>query len=65
MPKEIFDVDEFLEIASSRANYCLVKRQEDSVKLKLRTPKTLYTLKVPPKDAEKIMGKLEIEVEEL
>ena len=65
MPKEIFDVDEFIEIAHSRASYCMVKRGEEVVKLKLRTPKTLFTLKADQAQAEQIMGQLEIEVEEI
>ncbi|MEM2463955.1 MAG: hypothetical protein QXY07_04655, partial [Candidatus Bathyarchaeia archaeon] len=50
MPTEIFDVDKFVEI-SERAEYCAVKRLKDVVKLKLRTPKMLYTLKVEPSKA--------------
>ncbi len=65
MPKEIFDVDEFLEIARTRARFCQVKKSEDSVKLKLRTPKYLYTLKAEPGEAEQIMDQLEIEVLEI
>jgi len=64
MPVEIFDVDEFIEIAE-RAEYCNIKRLEREVKLKLRTPKTLFTLKVNPTKAEEIVKKLSCEIREI
>jgi len=64
MPKEIFDVDEIIEI-SRRAEYCDIKRLETIVKLKLRTPKKLYTLKVEPTKAEEIVKKLNCEIREI
>ncbi|MGD9131295.1 MAG: hypothetical protein PVH73_06955 [Candidatus Bathyarchaeota archaeon] len=64
MPVEIFDVDEFIEIAE-RAEYCNIKRLEREVKLKLRTPKTLFTLKVNPTKAEEIVKKLRCEIREI
>lgn len=64
MPTEISDVDKFVEI-SERAEYCAVKRLKDVVKLKLRTPKRLYTLKVEPSKAEEIIKKLKCEIQEI
>ena len=64
MPEEIVDVDKFVEI-SSRAEYCHIKRLEDIVKLKLRTPKKLYTLKVAPVNAEEVIKKLQCEIREI
>lgn len=64
MPAEIFDVDEFVEI-SERADYCAVKRLKDMVKLKLRTTKRLYTLKVEPSKAEEVIKKLRCEIREI
>lgn len=64
MPAEIFDVDKFIEIAG-RAEYCNIKRLDRVVKLKLRTPKSLYTLKVNPTKAEEIIKKLQCEIREL
>ena len=64
MPVEIFDVDKFIEIAE-RAEYCNIKRLEREVKLKLRTPKHLYTLKVNPTKAEEIVKKLRCEIREI
>ena len=58
LPAEIFDPDEFIEI-SERAEYCAVKRSKDIVKLKLRTAKRLYTLKVEPIKAEELIKKLQ------
>ena len=64
MPSEIFDVEKFVEM-SANAKYCSVKRLEETVKLKLRTPKKLYTLKVEPLNAEEIIKKLKCEIQEL
>ncbi|MBX5321459.1 MAG: 50S ribosomal protein L38e [Candidatus Bathyarchaeota archaeon] len=64
MPSEIFDIDKFVEI-SERADYCAVKRLKDVVKLKLRTAKRLYTLKVEPLKAEEVIKKLRCEIREI
>jgi hypothetical protein len=64
MPEEIFDVDKFIQIAE-RAKYCNIKRLEREVKLKLRTPKKLYTFKINPTKAEEIIKKLRCEIREL
>ncbi len=64
MPSEIFDSDKFVEI-SERADYCAVKRLKDVVKLKLRTAKRLYTLKVEPAEAEAVIKKLQCEIREI
>ncbi|MEM3597027.1 MAG: 50S ribosomal protein L38e [Candidatus Bathyarchaeia archaeon] len=64
MPSEVFDVEAFVEI-SGRAEYCIVKRLRDVVKLKLRTPKRLYTLKVEPSKAEEVIKKLQCEIREI
>ena len=64
MPSEIFDSEKFVEI-SGRAEYCAVKRLKDVVKLKLRTPKKLYTLKVEPTKAEEIIKRLQCEIREI
>jgi ferritin-like protein len=64
MPSEVFDVEKFVEI-SRRAEYCAVKRLRDVVKLKLRTAKRLYTLKVEPSKAEEVIKKLQCEIREI
>jgi len=64
MPSEIFNPEKFIEI-SGRAEYCAVKRLKDVVKLKLRTSKRLYTLKVEPAKAEEIIKKLQCEIREI
>ena len=64
MPKEIYDTDEFVEI-SKYAEYCDIKRLKTVVKLKLRTPRKLYTLKVEPPKAEEIVRKLDCEIREI
>jgi hypothetical protein len=64
MPSEISDVEKFVEM-SANAKYCLVKRLAETVKLKLRTPSRLYTLKVEPLKAEETIKKLKCEIQEL
>jgi len=64
MPKEIFDQERFLEL-SDRAIHCRVKRIEDTVKLKLRTKKYLYTLKTDPSTAERLLNQIACDVIEL
>jgi ferritin-like protein len=64
MPAEILDPEKFAAISTS-AEYCSVKRLKDVVKLKLRTPKRLYTLKVEPMKAEEIIKKLQCEIREI
>jgi hypothetical protein len=64
MPSEIFDVEKFVTM-SANAKYCQVKRLKETVKLKLRTPSMLYTLKVEPLNADEIIKKLKCEIQEL
>ena len=64
MPSEISDPERFVEI-SGNAEYCAVKRLQGVVKLKLRTPGKLYTLKAEPLKAEEIIKKLQCEIREI
>jgi hypothetical protein len=64
VPSEISDVEKFVAM-SATAKYCSVKRLKETVKLKLRTPSQLYTLKVEPLKAEEIIKKLKCEIQEL
>lgn len=64
MPAEVFDENEFIKI-SERAEYCAVKRLGKVVKLKLRTPKKLYTLKVDSLKSEEIVKKLKCKITEI
>lgn len=64
MPSEISDPERFVEI-SGNAEYCAVKRLQSTVKLKLRTPRKLYTLKVDPLKAEEVIKKLQCEIREI
>ena len=63
MPSEITDVDKFVTM-SAKAKYCSVQRLKDSVKLKLRTPRQLYTLKIEPLRADEIIKRLQCEIKE-
>jgi len=61
MPAEVTDVQEFVRI-SDRAVECRVKRLKDVVKLKLRTPSKLYTIKVDPEKAAEMLKQIRCEV---
>jgi len=63
MPSEITDVDKFVAM-SAKAKYCSVQRLKDTVKLKLRTPRRLYTLKIEPVRADEIIKRLQCEIQE-
>lgn len=64
MPTEILDVEKFVQL-SEKASYCTIKRLKDVVKLKLRTPRMLYTLKADPAKAEEILKNLKCEIREI
>ncbi|MEM2122433.1 MAG: hypothetical protein QXE79_02230 [Candidatus Bathyarchaeia archaeon] len=57
MPIEVFDKEEFLNL-SQKASECRVKRLKDLVKLKLRTPRHLYTMKLDEGAAEEILKEI-------
>ncbi len=63
MPKQIYDVDRFLEM-SEDAVECRVKRGGDKVKLKLRTKRYLYTLVLDPQEAEAVIQRVKCQVVE-
>ena len=64
MPAEITTVEDFAEIAK-RASKCLVKKQKDVVKLKLRTKKRLYTYKTDPINADRLLKNITCDIIEL
>ncbi|MGA2461092.1 MAG: hypothetical protein ABSF82_06700 [Candidatus Bathyarchaeia archaeon] len=61
MPSELTDTEEFVKI-SERATECRVKRLKDIVKLKLRTPRQLYTIRVDPNKAAELLKLIRCEV---
>jgi hypothetical protein len=58
MPREILDSDEFLEL-SEKASECRIKKLGDNTKLKLRTPRMLYTIKLDKTEAEELLKKIQ------
>ena len=64
MPSEITNTDEFVGL-SEGALECRVKRAKDLVKLKLRTPKQLYTHKVKVERADDVIKRLKCEIVEV
>ncbi len=63
MPSQITDTEQFIKI-SERAVECRVKRLKDVVKLKLRTPRQLYTIQVSPDKAAELVKQVKCEVVE-
>lgn len=63
MPKQITDVDKFLEMTED-AQECRVKRGSDKVKLKLRTTRYLYTIMLEPQKAEEVLQQVKCQIVE-
>lgn len=61
MPAEMTDAEEFVRV-SERASECRVKRLKDVVKLKLRTQRQLYTLRVDPEKAADLLKQVKCEI---
>jgi hypothetical protein len=57
MPVELFDKEEFVELSKS-ASGCKVKKNKDNTKLKLRKGRYIYTIKLEPEEADKIVSRL-------
>jgi len=57
MPKEISDAEEFIKL-SGDAEECRIKNNYGNIKLKLRTGKYLYTLKLEPAEAQSVISRL-------
>ncbi|MHA2379521.1 MAG: 50S ribosomal protein L38e [Candidatus Thorarchaeota archaeon] len=63
MPKQIYDVEKFLEM-SEDAVECRVKRGSKQVKLKLRTKRFLYTIILEPQEAETVLQRVKCQIVE-
>ncbi|RLG75016.1 MAG: hypothetical protein DRO23_05025 [Thermoprotei archaeon] len=64
MPVEIHDKEEFVKI-SDKAIDCRVKRLGEYVKVKLRTKRKLYTIKVKVDEADELIGRLKVKCTEI
>ncbi len=64
MPVEIFDKEKFIEL-SHKASECRIKRNPGNTKLKLRTPKKLYTIKLDPGEAEELLSRIDCPKKEI
>ncbi|MEM2882427.1 MAG: hypothetical protein QXG32_01760 [Candidatus Bathyarchaeia archaeon] len=64
MPQEIFDAGEFLRLSEGAAE-CRVKRSKGGVKLKLRTPKGLYTIRLDVERAEELLRAVKCPIREV
>ena len=63
MPREIRTDEEFRKILE-KASECRVIRHSESVKIKLRTPKILYTFVTKPEQADKLLKDIKIKLVE-
>jgi hypothetical protein len=63
MPSQITDVEKFVAL-SAKAKHCQVKRLKDGVKLKLRMPNQLYTLRIEALRADEIIKRLQCTIKE-
>ncbi len=57
MPVEVFEKEKFIGL-SEKATDCIIKKNSDNTKLKLRTSKYLYTIKMDPSEADEVISKL-------
>ena len=64
MPAEITNLEQFVSLSEGSLE-CRVKRSKDVVKLKLRTPRQLYTYKVKVDRADDILKRLKCEIVEV
>ena len=65
MPMEIKSIDEFLEKMKYAKKIIVVKRVPKYIKIKARTKKMLYTIKLnDEKKADEILNQAKVEIEE-
>ncbi len=64
MPREITDIEEFIQL-SNQAIECRIRRSGNLVKLKLRTRKELYTIKLDANKAEQVLEGVNCEIAEI
>ncbi|MBN1682914.1 50S ribosomal protein L38e [Candidatus Bathyarchaeota archaeon] len=57
MPKEIFNTEEFQKL-SEKATECIIKKQGETTKIKLKTSRYLYTIKLDSKAADSLLNKI-------
>lgn len=61
MPSEITSqdqLDKIIKLTIEQSGDLITKRSKDKIKLKFRTKKTLFTMKLPLNEAEKLIGEL-------
>jgi hypothetical protein len=64
MPTEVNDAEAFVKLAE-KAESCKIKRLGDIVKIKLKTPQKLYTMKMEKAKADAFIKKLKCQTEEV
>jgi hypothetical protein len=60
MPKQIFNKDDFLQLADD-ARECLVVRRGDKVKIKLRKSRLMYIYVADASEADNILSQIKVD----
>jgi len=60
MPKQIFNKDDFLQLADD-ARECLVVRRGDKVKIKLRKSRLMYIYVAEASEADNILSQIKVD----
>ncbi len=65
MPKEISkdQLEQIIQLTIDQNGEVRTKRHKDDIKIKFRTKKKLYTIKLPLKEAESIINELSSKLE--
>ena len=60
MPKQISkeQLEEIIQLTLDQGGEVRTKRHKDDIKIKFRTKKRIYTIKLPMKEAESVIGDL-------
>lgn len=64
MPKQVFNKDEFIELADG-ARECLVVRRKGKVKLKLIRSRLMYVYVADESDADQVLKEIKLDQIEL
>ena len=65
MPQEITkdELEQIVQLTIEQKGELRTKRQKDNIKLKFRTKKRLYTIKLPLKEAEALISDLSSKID--
>lgn len=64
MPKQIFNKDDFIQLADD-ARECLIVRRGDKVKIKLRKSRLMYVYVANESEADQVLREIKVDKIEL